>query len=957
MTSPLTAHEIEEERLRHLAQYRLMDTPPEAAFDRLVGLAKRFFDAPIVLISLIDKDRQWFKACYGVELVETPRAISFCTHTIQSTEVLVVPDTTQDSRFSSNPFVSGEPYIRFYAGAPLLTPDGYALGTLCILDTHSRELDANQCATLADLAALVVDEMELRKASVELSEESQRRERIAEELAKREAHSRALIENTQDLFTILDAKGHITFKNRAVARILGYKSGELLHRSFFDFVHPEDLPRFREAFQTLLAGTIVPPIEFRFKHCSGSWVTLESLGHNALHEPVIQGIILNSRDLTERKQFEEKLRQSEERFRSAFSLSAVGMAMVSTDGRWLRANQMLCSILGYSEEELTKLSVAEITHPDDLALTHETLQRLISGELNTIELEKRYFHRNGQPIWIQLSVALVRSATGDPLYFISQLQNIHERKEAELALRDSEARKAAILETALDCIITIDHKTEVIEFNPAAEQTFGYTREEARGQKIADLIIPERYHDAHHKGIESFLATGKKVVIGQRQEMPAVRADGSEIIVELAVGHIPVSGPPVFTAYLRDITQRKQDEAALQQAIQAAEIARESAENANHAKSEFISRMSHELRTPLNAILGFGQLLQVSDLSADDRVGVDQILRAGRHLLDLINEILDISRIEAGRLLISEETISIRDICQDSIQLAAPMAAQYGVKIDEGLLQVCSLHVMADRQRLKQVLLNFLSNAMKYNHSGGSVKFFIESTRPGFVRIKLTDTGMGIAAEKMRRLFQPFDRLDAEASGVEGAGIGLALSKKLTEAMNGTIGAESLPGQGSTFWVEFPLANGPAPRHRLKEAPRTDVKKRQSIGTQYVMLYVEDNLSNLQLVQHILARRPEIKLLSATSGLQGIELASEHHPDLILLDLHLPGLSGSDVLQRLQQNPRTKQIPVVMLTADATAHHKQLLLENGAKAYLTKPLVLAEFFETIDLHLPQIKNK
>jgi PAS domain S-box-containing protein len=953
MNFPLPPNE--EGRLRELAEYQILDTPREEAFDRLVRLATRIFDVPIALITLLDRDRQWFKACYGVDVTETSREVSFCTHAILSDEVMVVPDMTQDPRFADSPLVTGHFNIRFYAGAPLLSRAGYALGTICLLDTKPREFDEQNSFTLVDMAAMVVDELELRKTTNLLQEEVAKRERIAETLVRREAHSRSLIENTQDILTILDYQGRIIFESPSVTRILGYQVGEIEGKRAFDLIHPDDLPEVQKVFADVVSGIGSRLVEFRFKHRDGSWVNLESLGHSLLDEPAVQGIIVNSRDLSERKKMSRELEESEERFKSAFSLSATGMAIVSLDGHWLRVNRALCETLGYTESELLGLTFQELTHPEDLDSDLDKVQQTLAGEIDSYEMEKRYFHRNGNIIWALLSVALVRSLDGEPHYFISQIQNITERKKAEGNLRDSETRKAAILETALDCIITIDHESCILEFNPAAEKTFGYKRADILGKDLTQLIIPPPFRDAHRAGIRKFLATGEGPVLGNRLELPAFRADGAEIMVELAVNHIPMDGPPTFTAYLRDITQRKNDEAALQQAKEEAEAARESAEQANLAKSEFISRMSHELRTPLNAVLGFGQLLEYSTLPPADQQSVAQILRGGRHLLDLINEILDISRIESGHLTFSQEPVSLCEICIESVELAAPLAAQRDIHIDDALIRACSFFVMSDRQRLKQVLLNLLSNAVKYNRPGGTISLSAESGSGRQISLKVTDTGVGIAPEKMNRLFQPFDRLGAEATEVEGAGIGLALTKRLVEAMNGTIKVESVLGQGSTFSVNLPAAESSDEQlERLGISPSGQVP--QIKGTQHVMLYIEDNLSNLHLVQRILAVRPEIKLLTALQGNLGLELARQHCPDLILLDLHLPEMPGQKVLQKLKEHTATRDIPVIILSADATRRQQQALLEDGAKAYLTKPLVLNEFLETIDLHLSQVKK-
>ena len=388
--------------------------------------------------------------------------------------------------------------------------------------------------------------------------------------------------------------------------------------------------------------------------------------------------------------------------------------------------------------------------------------------------------------------------------------------------------------------------------------------------------------------------------------------------------------------------------AQLSAAHEAMAAARHEAERANRAKSEFLSRMSHDLRTPLNAVLGFAQLLEMDRLSADQRESVAQILEAGRHLLDLMNEVLDISRIESGNLSLSPEPVAVADVVDQVVRLTRPLGAARQIEV-RSLAAKCPVeYVRADRQRLNQILLNLVSNAIKYNRPNGTVTVWCEERPPGQLRINVTDTGAGILPQKRDLLFRPFERLGAEQTGIEGTGLGLALSRGLAEAMGGRLGVESEVDRGSTFWLEL-ATTGPD----ISEASRlgADVTAVPEFDDAIsgTILYIDDNASNVRLVERLLKqRRPRISLLSASTGNAGFDAAVRCAPDLIFLDLHLPDTPGEDVLRRLWEESRTRRIPVVVLSADATLGQSRRLLAAGAKAYLTKPLDVAMMLGLVD---------
>jgi PAS domain S-box-containing protein len=504
-----------------------------------------------------------------------------------------------------------------------------------------------------------------------------------------------------------------------------------------------------------------------------------------------------------------------------------------------------------------------------------------------------------------------------------------------VAGRDAEL--AAVVAASGDAIVSTSLDGTIRSWNPAAAAIYGRPAAEAVGQPFSIVVPADGVAQA--AGLLGRVAEGERVSLETRH----LDRDGRTFSVSLTAAPMRSTEGEVLgmSVVARDVTERKQAEQALR-------AAKEEADQANTAKSEYLSRMSHELRTPLNAILGFAQLLELEELTDEQRENLHFILSAARHLLALINEVLDIAAIEAGRLPLSPEPVPVADVVAETVSLIRPLADQHQVLLISPPVS-CQVHVLGDRQRLKQILFNLLSNAVKYNRPGGRVELAcgpVEGEER--LRVQVQDTGPGIAPEAMDQLFVPFERLGSEQTGIEGAGLGLPLSRRLAEAMGGTVEVDTTPGQGSRFWVELPVAEGPVQRAERQHELDPASPPAPEPGEAMTVLYIEDNLSNLQLVERVLSRRPEVRLISAMRPRLGLELAAEHHPDLILLDLHLPDMPGQEVFRRLQAEPRTAQVPVVVLSADARPSLIEDLLAQGVRAFLTKPLDVKELLELLD---------
>ena len=588
--------------------------------------------------------------------------------------------------------------------------------------------------------------------------------------------------------------------------------------------------------------------------------------------------------------------------------------------------------IGFTKERLEGRTITEVGEelfPETVRVAEAQYRAALKGEKSTTERLV-----NDHTFLVQ--IVPVRSETGEVVAGMLVGLDITERKDAEEELRRAEAFLSSVVENIPNMVfVKSAEDLRFVRFNRAGEELLGYSRSELLGMNDYDLFPAEEAEFFTSKDRE-VLRSGRLVDIAE--ERIQTRERGERFLHTRKIPILDADGHPVYLLGIsEDITDRRMADAQIREA-------KELAERANRAKDEFLSRMSHELRTPLNAVLGFAQILEMEDPTPDQRESVRQILAAGRHLLGLIDEVLDASRIATGRLSLSSEPVSVTDALTEAADLIRPLAMERGIRVR--IDDANGLHVHADRQRLKQVLLNLLSNGVKYNREGGDILVTWHHVTPDRLAIRVADTGIGIASEAMPRLFDPFDRLGAEMSGVEGTGLGLALSKGLIEAMGGTVKAESEAGAGSAFTIELHRAEPPVDRFE-REWGAHGAASGQVTPSQTI-LYIEDNLSNLRLIERIISERPQIRLLSAMQASLGLELARDHRPDLVLLDLHLPDMAGDEVLRRLREDPTTRTIPVVMISADATQTQINRLLAAGADDYLTKPLDVARFLQTVE---------
>lgn len=731
------------------------------------------------------------------------------------------------------------------------------------------------------------------------------------------------------------------FWTERIPPLFGYPEGglETSYDNFLAAVHPDDRQAVIDAVAACLDHDAPYDIEHRVVWPDGTERWLLERGavkRNAEGDPLFMlGVV---QDIDDRKRAELALAERERQLLEAQSLASIGNWSADLSSGALVWSDEIYRIFGHEPRSFAPSVEAfrAAVHPDDLELLIESERQ--AEKTGRHDVAHRILRPDGSIRYVHELAQMYLDEEGKPLRLTGTVQDVTERKTAEQTLRLFKH----VVDSVLDGVLVIDPTGAIRLANPAASGIFGYEQKAMLDNNIS-MLMPEPHRSEHNAYLRRYMTTGQGRIINRQIEVTGKRADGDEFPLEVSVSEIHIEKDRFFVGLFRDITLRKQDEAALV-------VAREEADRANQAKSEFLSSMSHELRTPMNAILGFGQLMESEEtLSDEQQDNVKEILKAGQHLLTLINEVLDLAKIESGRVDLSLEAVGVRPVIEECLSLVAEQAKRRTIRLSQEA--VAAVAVRADRTRLKQVLLNLLSNAIKYNRDGGSVQIDTQPTGEGRLRIRVRDSGAGIAPDRLEELFQPFNRLDAENSEIEGTGIGLTITRRIVEMMGGAVDVESEVGIGSTFWIELPLEflaeeDGGIPA----SSPRGKALAKDADGGQTV-LYIEDNPANLKLVAKILGHLPHIHLLTAHSSELGIELALARRPALILLDINMPGMDGYQVLAFCKAEASLKEIPIIAVTANARPSDIDRGIAAGFAGYITKPINISDFHDEIKRHL------
>jgi PAS domain S-box-containing protein len=949
----------EEDRLETLRKLQVLDTKDEEDLNDIVKLTAAICDASISVISLVDARRQWFKAKVGLDIQETPREHAFCAHAIQQDDMMIVPDARKDSRFASSPLVTGELGIQFYAGMPLITSDGYKIGTLCVMDTSPKALTEIQYSSLRTLANNVVKQIELKYVASQMNDKAktlhdsnlqlsvlnnelqaseeeirsniEQIQTLQEQLEVRERQYREMVENATDLIYELDLNGYFCFVNPVMERACGYTREELLSKQYWELVHPDyqrEVVEFYKAQRKSKESNTYFQLVMLNKNGEERWLG-QSVNMQFSSDGQVMKVSVISRDITALKNIEIERTESEQRFRLLAGNAPVGIFQTDATGACTYVNKRWCEITGLTEEQALHEGWLHAIYIED---RHRVLREWYKAVESKRELKLAFRFMNAVRgvRWIISEGTQMMDANGNVIGYIGTTHDITEIKEVHQKLRDSEELYRLLSSNSKDLITLYktDAETTRTFISPSVEEILGYTPDELVGNSPYDNIHAD--DEAYVREImQSVVFEGKSATIEYRMR----RKDGSYIWFESnAHPFYDDKGDMIgFQTSARDISKRKEFEASLQ-------IAKEKAEEATRAKSLFLSMMSHEIRTPMNAIIGLTNLMLQNDPREDQRERLHLLKFSGHNLLTIINDILDFSKIEAGKIVLESIDINLNSLLSDTKQMLEQRAKEKNIALymryDERLPEF----VKGDTVRISQVVTNLLSNAIKFTERGYvefSVTSLGEENGKCKVLFAVKDTGIGIDADKLDTIFDHFSQADNDITRrFGGTGLGLTITKGLLHLMGSKIELESVPGYGSTFSFVLLMEKSKGVRVLEKRAVSGKLVNDKTIS----VLLVEDNRIN-QLVASNFMEQWGIAVDIANDGLEALTMIGSKSYNMVFMDLQMPGMDGYEASRKIRsmEDPYFKDIPIIALTAAAMSGMRDKVMEMGMNDFISKP--------------------
>lgn len=778
-------------------------------------------------------------------------------------------------------------------------------------------------------------------------------------VSESEARFRMLAETTNDVITKLSLGLRLEYVSPAVRNLLGYEPADMLGLDSCAVLDPEDAPPIHEMRRKLAAGEIVGDrliSTYRSRHKNGHAVWIEA-DATLLRDPTTgapSAILCSSRDIGDRKRAELALIESQARYRLLAETTNDVITRLNLDFKREYVSPTIRALLGFEPEELLGHQPSATIHPDDAQIVRELARGLVAGQADGDRVTATYRtqHKDGRWIWIDAAMSLVRDeASGQPLSIVCSLRDVTLRRSAELALQDSEARYRLLAENTSELIMLGHDDGRRSYISPASMRLLGYTPDELHAMKLRDYV--------HQDDIGKLFEATSKVGRGQDQAAIVYRSRHKErgwIWVEGVFRRVPDAGAgePSIVATFRDVSERQLQADALEKAKIAAEMAQEQAEAASTAKSDFLASMSHEIRTPLHSVIGYTDLLlEKSNLSAEQLLYASRIKGSGTALLTVVNDILDFSKIEAGEIELELQPFDLASMVDETIAIVQSMADAKGLALAATIGRDVPAALIGDRDRLRQILLNLLNNAIKFTATG-SVTLAVShidtcALRP-LTSFSICDTGIGIAMDRIDRLFKRFSQVDGSVRReFGGTGLGLAISKQLVELMSGTIGVDSVPGMGSTFWFAVPL-EGAAIKPKIAAVDAISAEACQGID----ILLVEDIEINQQLAVAILKMAGH-RVDVVGDGADAIMAVQAKVYDVVLMDVQMPGMDGVTATHHIRElEGASAHVPIIAMTANVLPAQIQRFRDAGMDAHVGKPFKRDELFATIDRALKPV---